>query len=183
MTPLDLCDEHECWPVKRGVAVERTPSELANALELLLMHSRELHFVDRYYDGGRERNVVIGECIDRIRLRGLRPVKICVHTAVTATREHIESRARWLLSRLPSGSELRVKVWKQIDGREGFYARYLMSERAGVRVDWGFSEGEPGMTTDVELMDADLRDKRWREFQSATSPYRLVHDILITPGT
>lgn len=73
--------------------------------------------------------------------------------------------------------ELRVRVWRQVAGCEGFHARYLMSESVGVRVDWGFSEGELGTTTDVELMSGSLHKQRWGEFQQQSSPFHLQHDI------
>jgi len=179
MTPLELCDDHKCWPVQRGAAVARTPNAIADVLENIMEYSSELHFVDRYYDGGRDRNNVIGECLDRIRTKNMSCERIVIHTAVAATPAHIEAGARWLLNKLPNGVDLRVRVWQQVDGCEGFHARYLMSENAGVRVDWGFSEGEPGTTTDVELMSGTLHKQRWQQFQQQSSPYRLEHDIAI----
>lgn len=179
LTGLDLCDDHPNWRTQKDLAVERSPEAMADALDSVLASSTSIHFVDRYYEGDRKRNVIIGKCIDRIRSNGYACSEITIHACNLASREQIENGANWLVRRLPTDLKLRIKVWKPKAGEDGFHARYLLTEKVGLRVDWGFSAGEPGTTTDVALVGEPLRKKRWDDLQDDETTYELLHDIYL----
>ena len=43
--------------------------------------------------------------------------------------------------------------WRQKPGGADFHARYLLTDRGGIRVDAGFSAEGASQTTDMTLMD------------------------------
>jgi hypothetical protein len=55
----------------------------------------------------------------------------------------------------------------------------VLTERGGIRFDVGLDRGEPGQTTDVSLLNDDLHQKRWSDFQSVSAAFDKVDDFEI----
>jgi len=75
-------------------------------------------------------------------------------------------------------------------GGETFHARYVLTERGGIRFDVGLDEGPVGETTDVTLLDTQLHITRWNDFQETdpaglprTPTFDKVDELLISNGS
>lgn len=81
---------------------------------------------------------------------------------------------------LPLGIQLRIIRWQQKDGGDKPHARYILTERGGIRYDYGLDEGEEGdQATDVSLISEETRGKRWMDYQTDTAAYDLSDEIII----
>ena len=71
---------------------------------------------------------------------------------------------------------MRILKWDKKSIGDVMHARYLLTERGGVRFDFGLKQGELGETTDVQLLDDATYEKRWKDFQEDTAAFDLVGD-------
>jgi len=68
--------------------------------------------------------------------------------------------------------------WRQKPGGADFHARYLLTDRGGIRVDGGFSAEGGAQTTDMMLMDFALSQATRGAFERAAGVYELVEPVL-----
>lgn len=84
-----------------------------------------------------------------------------------------------VLNDFPAGSKLRILKWERKSVGDAMHPRYLLTERGGIRIDYGLAEGNLGETTDVQLLDVATYETRWKNYQETTSAFDLVdcHEI------
>jgi hypothetical protein len=51
---------------------------------------------------------------------------------------------RTLSDGMPPGSRLKICRWDQKHEGDFFHSRYILTEKGGVRIDWGLDSGKPG---------------------------------------
>jgi hypothetical protein len=68
--------------------------------------------------------------------------------------------------------------WRQKPGGADFHARYLLTDRGGIRVDAGFSAEGGAQTTDMTLMDFALSQEKRRALERSAGVYELVEPVL-----
>ena len=178
ITELDLHDGNTHWQVTRELNVPRTAAAIVALVRALLKHSNDAHFVDRYYRGKREQNNVIGTCIRELGPARTTTREVVVHTDDTGPFSDKQRRAKYLLPYLPPNTTLRLISWHPRDGGEGFHARYLLTDRGGFRIDWGFDE-HSDQTTDVGILSDELYQKRWTELRAQSWACDKVDDAVI----
>jgi hypothetical protein len=68
--------------------------------------------------------------------------------------------------------------WQEkIDGAD-FHARYLLTEKGGIRIDAGFSAEGAHQTTDMQLMSYKLSQDKLAEFARTSNTYQLVAPVI-----
>ena len=68
--------------------------------------------------------------------------------------------------------------WSRKPGGADFHARYLLTDRGGIRVDAGFQAKGGGRKTDMMLMDFALSQATRSNFERAAGVYELVEPVL-----
>jgi len=81
---------------------------------------------------------------------------------------------------IPKDIKIKLYRWDFDDGGEGIHARYILTERGGMRIDWGLDSGREGQKTDVCLMDDIFCNKRWIDFKETSTTFTLVNTAIIT---
>jgi hypothetical protein len=69
---------------------------------------------------------------------------------------------------LPKGLSITVFRWGSFrsgDPKEKLHPRYILTEKGGIRYERGLDADDPGVTTDVSLLDDDLRKSRWEDYK------------------
>jgi hypothetical protein len=79
---------------------------------------------------------------------------------------------------IPPGMTISIYRWREKNGGEDFHARYLLTDRGGLKVDAGFSTDAVGQTTDMSFMDFDFAQQRRREFSRDAQIYELIEPVL-----
>jgi len=196
--PADEADEKVFKPV-REAAITRTAEALSAACAPLLQCSREYVLVDPYF---RPRD-----------LRCRRPIEMMVREAIArdaaVTRLEIHTKfkkdddtfnnfnsacEKGLPAIVPKGLVLKIFRWCELGsdgGSEGerLHARYLLTERGGIRSEGGWDEGDPGQTTDLSLLTNDLWKRRWEQYRGGSSAFAPAdidqagkHQVVIVVG-
>jgi hypothetical protein len=73
--------------------------------------------------------------------------------------------------------------WREKPGGADFHARYLLTDRGGIRVDAGFSAEGSVQTTDMMLMDFSLAQTTRASFERDADVYDLVEPVLQISST
>ena len=106
--------------------------------------------------------------------------RIEFHTGTKTPSASLEAECnRRVVSRLPRGVAITFYLWKERPGGEKLHARYVLTDRGGVRFDVGLDLGDVGQTTDVSILGERLHLLRWKDFQAATAAYDLEHQFKV----
>jgi hypothetical protein len=180
LTEYDFHEENVLWNIRVQDNVERSPKALAACIAPLGAISQEILFVDPYFTAEQKWIAVFLECLRCCIAAGSKFRRIEVHSATRTPLEFFEKAARQYVSRkLPPHVEVGFFVWRKLEGCEKLHARYVLTERGGIRIDVGLDAGKPGETTDVSLLSQDLYKTRWCEFQRDSGAFELVGEFKI----
>lgn len=182
---IDIGNSDENTPllaaIRAGV-VSREAADLAQAAALLLKTCRTLRLVDPYVDPRRPKWLKPLTAMLAL-ITDIRKVECEYHLldrdASPPTEEMIRRLVK-LKDVIPAGGSLRVIRWRERAGGERFHRRYLLTENAGLSYEGGLDE-EVGaqQTTDVFLLDRDMREQRWAEYNLDSSIYDLMQPVLV----
>jgi hypothetical protein len=73
---------------------------------------------------------------------------------------------------------LTIYRWREKHGGADFHARYLLTDKGGIRVDAGFSDEGSYQTTDMALMDFDLSQAKRLALTRSADVYELVEPVI-----
>lgn len=175
LSPFDATDAHPLWKVGKP-PIPRTAKEIAACAGPLGRVSNELLFVDPYLSSDWDRLSVVREVLNACGVNEKRFRRIDLHVSLKAgdLTQLADRVSEKVLYDLPSGTNLRILKWEKKSVGDAMHARYLLTERGGIRFDYGLAEGNLGETTDVQLLDDSTYEKRWADFQEATAAFDLV---------
>lgn len=161
------------WFVPSDGKVRRNAKALAEIAGPLLNLSSVIFFVDQHYkptaDFGRPLTEFLREA-----QKGKAPHRLEYHLNARATSEAFVSgldRQRKYLG-LHDGMSLVFVRWEQIDEGENQHPRYILTNRGGVRFDYGLDEGLG--TTDWNRLSEQLWEERRSQFNPSAGVFKFV---------
>jgi len=176
------------WQVERNKKskILRTAGELSLAIAPLLRMSKRILFIDPFFEPASD--------------RWQKPLRLCIESAIenrekcpafeyhlkndnSESKEKFEKRCNdYLADVIPVGAELKLFRWddRRQDGGEGWHARYVLTERGGIRIDWGLDEGKRDtFKTDIALLDQYSWQEYWDIYQEDSDTFNLVDTISV----
>jgi hypothetical protein len=172
-------------PVHFGDAMKDPKTFLAE-LEPLLFSANRISFIDPYFNPvhpDKENSdrwcETAKKLADSFIQAGRLTAHISFHTAYdrevsakfVSADAFVQSIATAITKFFPSTTTLSVTAWSKKRNGIPFHARYLITDKAGVALDYGSDLGA-NRRTDVALMPLDFAKKRLREFEkSDESPF------------
>ncbi len=187
----DFGEQTPLWNVHRERSVPRTADALARCVAPVFRNCREILLVDYRFDPRQPRwREALGEFARVATQNGRRFARCEYHFSLASEREEnrfdlrnedMRERCREdLVAVLPeAGFPLELYQWKRIaSGGHRLHPRYILTEIGGVRIENGLDVGKPGEETDVSLLDTNLWEQRWSEFQTQSTPFTLSHPPL-----
>jgi len=181
----DIIAETPLWNIPKEVPVPRTAESLAGAISPLLRISKRILFIDKLFDPATSRwqNVLRKFVCAAINGRENAP-DFEYHLQYdyknpTQTEDFRKYCENSLSEVFLKGTKISLFRWEKKEKGEGIHARYVLTEKGGVRIDWGLDTGPEGETTDVSLMDESLWEKRWKNYQETSKTFHLVDKTTI----
>lgn len=178
----DVDEQHPLMAVPHDFPVNRDAASLADAMALMLRSSKIALFVDAYYDpfNARYQNTM-RECFKI--LYAANPRAICEIHHLDLPRsppiEAIEREARAKFQGvIPRGMTVTIYRWRKKNGGADFHARYLLTDKGGMRIDAGLSAEGADQQTDIALMNFDLAQQRRSELGRDAKVFELIEPIL-----
>lgn len=179
------------WNVDRERVIPRTAEDIASCCARLLQISTEIIFVDRNFNPSAIRWRRPLERLLDDACHGKNPVRLELHigwedaegiSREMALQNWCSNCEEKLHSLIPRGFSLRVFIWerkeRQVPG-DKLHPRYILTDRGGIRIDYGLDEGKPGETTDISLLNHSLYEHRWKDYQKDTTTFKFVGEMLI----
>jgi hypothetical protein len=181
--PVDDLDElHPLLVAPRDIKMQRDASSLTQAMSLMLRYGAQILFVDAYYDPFSPRyQSTFRECLKVVK--SLNPTASCdIHHLDRdgqPSAADFEREAKRLFQHvIPSGRTVTIYRWREKVGGEDFHARYLLTNKGGMRVEAGFSAEGSHQTTDMSLLDFDFSQAARHSLSRGANVYDLVEPVL-----
>jgi len=181
---MDTLDESApLMKVPHEEDIVRDIGSIATALRGLLHFGSRLVFVDAYFDPFNTRQKKLFRELFRI-VGELNPRAICeIHyrnNTKNGLSNDILKREAAVLSKdiIPPGMRITFFCWCEKDAGEDFHARYLLTEKGGIRVDAGFEPIGSHETSDFSLMDYELVHRRLAAISRDSDVYKLVGPVI-----
>lgn len=159
LIPDDLRTDHPLLAMEHEQSIDRTAQAIAAGAAELIRHSRQIIFVDPYFDPFAERfQRSLRELLRVVAERRRQPDRLEYHLLASPGTNHhrqldpdsfrrgCQQHVRALV---PQPLELTIARWRERQGGEGFHARYVLTERGALRFDQGLDVGASGQTTPV----------------------------------
>lgn len=185
----ELDASHPLWNVPKEQVISRKANELACCAKLLLQVSKEILIIDPHFDPMKSRFRKTFSNLIEFAFEEHLPLRIELHVEYDDLKEQKRATEwkddclRKFPQIIPEGFILQVFRWKIKASGDKPHARYVLTERGGIRYDYGLDEwvGE-GQTTDVALLSTSLYEQRWQDYQIKTAAFDLVDKIKVFGG-
>lgn len=173
----NLIEDTQLWKVNKGKCILRDAVEMANCAETLLRYSETVLFVDPHFDPTAER---YRRSLNHFLLKLSKAKRIEYHVSNKSSKEYFQDECKANLpKRIPRGLEITFFRWKQQQGKETLHPRYILTNLGGISYEHGLDTGGQGETTDVNLLDPEIYQRRWDNYQPNSTPFLLDSKITI----
>ena len=167
--------------VPHDFEVRRDATCIARAMAMMLTSVNSVLFVDAYYDpfNARYQNT-LRECLKVVHAANPRAICEIHHLELSRSPpiDAIEREAKAKFSSVIPIGMMTIYRWRQKNGGADFHARYLLTDRGGIRVDAGFSAEGADQKTDMSLMDFDLAQTKRSALSRDAQVYDLIEPVL-----
>jgi len=177
------------WCIQREKIVLRKALDLACCARKLLNVSEEIVLIDRNFKPELPRFSETLSCFVNFTFENNhQPRRLELHVEYKESPREApppieiwtERCQKHLRSCLPENAQLVIFRWRGHDDGDKLHARYILTERGGIRFDYGLDEWEgDGQTTDVSLMGQSVYEKRWCDYRQETAAFKLVDSIVV----
>lgn len=155
---------------RRDVQVKRNAQALAEAARYVLLSSDRIVLIDPYFEAKPRCCKVLQAMIRLCREYGHQLSEVVVYTAKGTPKRHanhdVAAYEKLLSGDLAQDIKLRIYMLSAESLEQDFHARYLFSQRAGLRFDRGFVEPEDHTQRDHLTDVACLDESRVAELNS-----------------
>ena len=177
----ELDERHPLMAVASECAVRRDVDSLAAALHGMLCFGKRVVFVDPFFDPYSARyKRIIFKCLGVVKQ--LNPEATCeVHYRYHKDKPDnadLECAGDLFKDIIPKEMVLSVWCWRETYHGEDFHARYLLTDKGGIRIDAGFDPVGDHQKTDMALMDFDLSQTKLGALARDSNIYDLVDPVL-----
>jgi len=157
------------WDLPRALTPKRQAKDLANALKEMLRNCSEVIFIDPHFGPENPRHRRPLEALIKTLLEDRSPEnvpsRIEVQTSVKSSENFFIQECNQRLPKLiPIEVSICIVRIKERPGGEKVHQRYILTDLGGVLIDPGIDDGQPGETYDINLMDRNQFDLRWKQY-------------------
>ena len=186
----ELTQTDPYWDVRREIRVNRTAEALGGAVGGLLTIARRIIFVDKMFEPASRKWQTSMERFISLALQNRETPPIFeYHTKIDndeygkqaeqRTSDFLDDCTRFLSGLLPQGVSIKIVRWDRHTQGDFFHERYILTEKGGVRIDWGLDVGKPGETTLISLLDDDIWKQSWNCFQKDATTFQFVDAVTV----
>ena len=177
----EVNDDVSLWHINRQNKIPRKAENMANCVLLLFRISKEIIFVDPHFAPEMNRyRRTFKRFIELANNECQNPMRIEFHLEEKSDKNFFSEECKKEIQPLiPKGIKISFIRWKQIEGSESLHPRFILTNRGGIHFDYGLDDGSEGETTLVSLLEDQLYQSTWKDFQKETSPFEFVDELNI----
>jgi hypothetical protein len=153
----------------------KDPKVFLNALKPLITSAKRLDLIDPYFDpthpddtDSRRWKASVKHLAQFLRDANRLTIELHFHTlwdGVRDANDFVKSIAREIDELFPPTTILNITAWSHKHGGIRWHARYLITDKAGVALDYG-TDMVPNRRTDITLLPRTAAESRRNEFNS-----------------
>jgi len=176
------------WDVPTDKDVERTIGGLSTAIEILLRISNHILFVDKMFDPAISKwsEPLIRFIEIATSNRNIQPIveyhfciddeELVISGVPVSFSDYCKNHSS---NMIPEGINVNFCRISPKPGGEGVHARYVLTDKGGIRIDWGLDTGQPGQRTDVGLIHDHLWKNRWKQFNEKSGTFDRFDEVVV----
>jgi len=177
---------------KRTLSLTKSNADYRAALAPILRHARSLALIDPYLNYHESRYCdTVAICSKALGQRGHArlPGRIDIHAEAGKQRPDGQTvadyLAGWAKKLQPliavDGHRFRVFLWESLPGSESMHDRFILTDQCGISAPGGLDcrSHYHANSTDWNLLDDDVRIRRWAEYDPSVSPFKLLRKVEI----
>lgn len=178
---------------KRTLSLTKSNADYRSALSALLRHARSLALIDPWLNSQESRYFdTVAICANVLGQRGYERLRGRIDIHVEAGKQKPYGRtvpdhfAAWEQRLRPlitsNGHRFRVFLWESLPGSETMHDRFILTDQCGISVPAGLDcrSHSHANSTDWSLLDEDVRQRRWNEYDPPVSPFKLLGNVEIS---
>ena len=171
----EVDDATALWAVPGGDKVQRTATAIATLVEPLLRMATTIRFIDQHFSGTAKHGRPLAAMLCHA-FSGKTPELIEYHLNANAdVTKFVEGlRKQQYHLNLPLSKSITFVRWRTIDGGENLHPRYILTNRGGLRIDYGLDEGREGETTDWNRLSETHLQERSAQFHKSATCFEFV---------
>jgi hypothetical protein len=165
------------WEAERSRYINRNAVKFAETLAPMLHNSTKFYLIDPYFRADRKewkdplKLMIIEFTKDNVRQKDY-----CVEVHISGSDKRnerpIEEVKNFFKDQrfkgiIPENISLKIKMWRQIPGKERFHDRYLLTDIGGVRSSAGFDDVFGEASTGLDLLSGEAYSKIYRKYIDA----------------
>jgi hypothetical protein len=163
--------------------VARVGADLATAMAPFLKSSKDVLFVDRFFNVEDVRyKETLRASLAIIAESGIDDVRCEIHYGEHDRRPPLElverNAGRWLAGVIPAGMSIKLFGWKEKAGGADFHARFLLTDRGGMNVEAGFSADGSHQKVLLALLGGAICQQKMAAFARHSTEYELIEPVL-----
>ena len=188
---LDSSQWNDCK--KRTLTLTKSSADYSDNLAPVLRYARKLALVDPYLKCSKRYIDTISICSNLLGDRGHNRLKCQfeIHASADKQNPHHcigDCLAEWerKLQSLADKDQhkFRVYLWESKPGSESMHDRYILTDQCGLLIPGGLDcrvHSYPN-STDWSLVDENVRQNRWADYDHPASPFNLLERTEICPN-
>ena len=178
---VELHSGHGKWKDDKGDVIVRVAESMAAEAKELLVHAKEVVFIDPNYEPKSAYNKPLNRFIT-LASQGTQLSRMEYHLEHDSPEEYFSGKLKEIhnLRRLsvPHFCGIQFIRWKSLNSmpRDAMHPRYLLTDLGGLRYDYGLCEGNDGETTDVQIIEKGgaIYQQRWTEFNAGSTSFDFI---------
>ena len=174
---------------KRSLTLTRSDAGYRAALAPILRYAKSLSLIDPYMNSHESRYFdTVSICSNVMGQRGYARLQGRIHIhaeegkqkpygrSLTDYLDAWEQKLRPLV--VADGHRFKVFLWESIPGSESMHDRFILTDQCAISTPGGLDcrTHSHANSTDWNLLDEDVRQHRWNEYDPPMSPFKLLGD-------
>jgi hypothetical protein len=169
----ELDESNPLWKVGLDGKIKRNASEIARVASPLLSISAEAVLVDQHYSSTAKHGRPLAALIAAARNgKKLSRMEYHLNSDGDSLAFQVGLNKQLPYLDLKNEEEIVFIRWRRIDGGENMHPRYILTNRGGIRFDFGLDEGDG--STDYARLSEELWRQRWEQFKPDSQVLKLV---------
>lgn len=174
---------------KRTLSLTKSDADYRSAFAPILRHAKSLVLIDPWLNAQESRYFnTVTICSNVMGQRGHARLQGRIDIHAEAGKQKPKDRTvgdyltAWEQKLRPliatDGHRFRVFLWESLPGSESMHDRFILTDQCGISTPGGLDcrTHSHANSTDWSLLDEDVRQRRWNEYDPPVSPFNLLGD-------
>ncbi|MEW6235899.1 MAG: hypothetical protein AB1656_10970 [Candidatus Omnitrophota bacterium] len=183
----DIYEDHPVWKIDKTMRIQKNSETIARIAEPLFKHANKIKFIDPYFDPGKTWYKDAFNTYLKTVYQFQNPYpKVEIHCKYYLKDKdgNIYDSNKWkdvcqkIDENIPKGEKIDIVRWRRLKEGDKPHARYILSIRGGMGIEYGLDDGQKGNKTDIYLLNDKMVSQIWNNYYIYESASSDKYDFL-----